>query len=224
MKCFVFILFFTLAGQLVYSQNIAHGYFITQSNDTLDVRIKVPKTMFVDVDIETLQRKMEVAVDSTCSFKKFGPGEIKGYGFYYRNIDYNFVAKPVKGNTSRFFRKVFIGNNASMYVYFNASHGLIGTTDYTYVVEKRNSKDLVLESSLSRKQIRAKLKSYFSDNEAAQLLIDENPISNQHRGSSIQEIVSLIDYTIESPAADPAIAPVVVSPAVGPTLVLRRGE
>ena len=223
MKYLIFSICFALASQLVYSQNVAHGYLITQSNDTVDVRIKVPKTIFADVDIETFQRRMDVAVDSTCNFKKYGPDEIKGYGFYYRNVDYNFVAKHVKG-TSRFFRKVFIGNNSTMYVYSNAS-GFIGTTFYTYIVSARNSNDLVLENTLSRKQIKTLLKSYFHGNEAAQIIIDENPISRQNMGSSIQEIISLVDYTIEPPAVAPVIAPVVGpvnSPGVGPTLVLRR--
>jgi hypothetical protein len=197
MKYCYLLLCFAFTSREIEGQTIVNGYYVSTDNDTVHVEVKVPKMIFDRVNYESLERKLKVADSSSESFQKFKPGEIKGFGFSYKNTDYNFTSKSIKGKRPRFFQKVVSGDKASLYFYYTTSVDyttyLSSRKSYTYIVEKRNGDNLVLRTPVSRRKIKARLKKLFENEPNAQAIIDESAISNRHLKNSLKKIIEAIN-------------------------------
>ena len=191
MKFYLLLFFLFFGYQAANSQTIVDGYYITSNNDSVKTKIKVPKIIFSGVDVESLERKVKSVDSSNQGFEKFKPAEINGFGFFYKNKNYNFLKRPITPNTVKFFERIFSGSNASVYYYFKT--GYRGAMSEVFIVEKENGEDLVLKNSMSRKKIKNSLINFFSATSTVQQTIKSKPISKRHLENSVKEIVETVD-------------------------------
>lgn len=154
------------------AQLTAPGYYISKTNDSLPVEIKLPRSLFGSVDFSKLLFKVE-AISNDGTANKFKPGEIKGFGFEFEDKRYRFVSKPtITENNLRFLKPLIIGENASLYQFesLNQEGKPIGTF---YTFEKADGSVAFLNTGIRNlSKFQEVLKEFFKDNIQLQQEID----------------------------------------------------
>lgn len=126
-------LVFLLTVSIVCAQELATGFYVSMSNDTVKSQIKIPKSIFGSLDFSKFLFKVEV-VESDGSLQKLKPDAIKSFGFTFEGQEYRFFGKPtITKNNYRFLEAVVLGPKTSIYKFetVNQNGGSLGTF-YTF--------------------------------------------------------------------------------------------
>lgn len=171
------------------AQLTAPGYYISKTNDSLPVEIKLPRSLFGSVDFSKLLLKVEV-ISNDGTANKFKPGEIKGFGFEFEDKRYRFVSKPtITENNLRFLKPLIIGENASLYQFesLNQDGKPIGTF---YTFEKADGSVAFLNTGIRNlSKFQEVLKEFFKDNIQLQKEIDNG---FQNRSAIHVDILTIV--------------------------------
>ncbi len=99
------------------AQTIVPGYYITNSNDRMETKIKIPRSVFVAEDLGKLLLKVEL-IDTANEATKMKPGDIKAFGFVLNNKSYSYISKPTGTDKNlKFLQPLVLGNNTSLYFF-----------------------------------------------------------------------------------------------------------
>ncbi len=189
MRHYILVFFFLTVFGYSYSQTIASGYYVTKTNDTLTVQIKIPKSIFGSVDLSKFLFKVEVN-DSISGAKKFKPEDIIGFGFLYNGEQYSFFSQPaITENNLRFLQPVILGQKTSLYQFHTVDqNGAPLGTFYTF--EKADGTYTFLSTGIkSLNNFRDTLKEFYKDNLELQQLIETKFQTKTSIKSDIVEIV-----------------------------------
>lgn len=163
------ILMFSITD--AHSQKSMPGFYINVENDTIETQIRIRKGVFGQTTNDFID-EVEVG-DSLTGFKKFGPDDIKGYGFISGSNNVFLLSKPIKNGSKKFLAPFYIGPKSSLYQYgFRSSGGgAIASQQTFYTFEKSDGSYLYLRDILNKK-FKAELKEFYKDNTEVQQLID----------------------------------------------------
>lgn len=177
------------------AQSTAPGYYISKTNDSLPVEIKLPRSLFGSVDFSKLLFKVE-AISNDGTANKFKPGEIKGFGFEFEDKRYRFVSKPtITENNLRFLQPLILGENASLYQFesLNQDGKPIGTF---YTFEKADGSVAFLNTGIRNlSKFQEVLKEFFKDNSQLQQEIDNR---FQNRSAIHRDILTIVSIANKS--------------------------
>jgi hypothetical protein len=82
------------AFNISLAQSTTPGYYVNQSNDTINVQIKIPKSFLGVVQLSKFIDEFEV-IDSSKAIQTFTPEDVKSFGFYYGGLRYNYYSKHI---------------------------------------------------------------------------------------------------------------------------------
>lgn len=198
------IIFFTLF-QYSYAQNptAIPGYYITNTNDTVNAQIKLPHYIFSDsVRLTKFIEKVEI-IESANRNMVFRVNDIKGFGFLFNKNRYTFLSKDFgrenafSASTHRFYQVIFLGQKTSLYhslTTVDQSGRILGIV---YFLEKSDgtSQAIYLFARTKPEFIKSLLKKFYKDNQEAQTLIDSKFQSKFFEAwqNDIMEIVQTIN-------------------------------
>jgi hypothetical protein len=178
-------------AEISVGQTLAEGYYVTNENDSVQAKIKIPITLFTGFDPERLEYKMKSKLADSAAFQKFTPTEIKAFGFNYKNEDYRFMSVNLNAHTKRFFQVIYSGNNIGGY--FFVKTGYRGATTVTVRVHIAEGESLIVNSSsMSRKRIKQKFIDYFKNNHEAETIIEGYSFSLRHLPYSVKTLLQMI--------------------------------
>ncbi len=189
MKYFL-ILCLCAVAEITSGQTLANGYYVTNDNDSVRAKIKIPIALFVGFDPERLQLKMKSKLTDSSMFEKFTPAEIKEFGFNYENESYRFVSVNLDEH-KRFFQVIYSGNKIGGYCYVKT--GYRGSTTVTVRTQIADGESLILSSSsMSKKKIKEKFITLFKNNNKAAAIIRDYSFSLRHLPDSVKTLLQLI--------------------------------
>ena len=176
------------------AQSTITGYYISQSNDTINVQIKIPKTFLGIVQLSKFIDEFEV-IDSSNAIQTFTPEDVKSYGFYYGGIKYNYYSKPIKNGKLKFLQPVVIGSKSSIYEYSTVTYGSYGMSfvHVYYTFEKQDGTNLFITNSISINKLKDQLKAYYQDYVAAQQIIEEKFQKRSEMFNDMKEVVKAVN-------------------------------
>ena len=190
------ILLGLLIGAFNFSiaQSTIPGYYVNQSDDTINVQIKIPKTFLGIVQLSKFIDEFEV-LDSSNAIQTFTPEDVKCYGFYYGGLRYNYFSKPIKNGKFKFLQLVEIGQNTSLYEYTTITYGSYGMSfvHVYYTFEKQDGTNLFITNSVSLNKLKEQLKTYYQENDAAQQLIKEKFQKRLDMFNDMKEVVKKVN-------------------------------
>ena len=206
MKSFLIACFCAVA-EISVGQTLADGYYVTNENDSVQTKIKIPITLFTGFDPERLEYKMKSKLPDSSSFQKFTPTEIKAFGFNYKNEGYRFVSVNLNEHTKRFFQVIYSGNNIGRY--FFVKTGYRGSTTVAVRVQIADGESLIVNSSsMSRKRIKQKFIAFFKNNDKTETIIQGYSFYLRHLPYSVKTLLQMIaasdvaDIVQSHPAAE----------------------
>jgi hypothetical protein len=189
MKYFLIVCLCAVA-EISVSQTLANGYYVTNENDSVRTKIKIPITLFTGFDPERLEIKMKSKLTDSSMFKKFTPTEIKGFGFNYKNEPYSFMSINLNEH-KRFFQVIYSGNNVGGYYYVKT--GYRGSTVVTVRTQIAEGESLIVNSSsMSRKKIKDTFMAFFKNNNKAVAIIQGYTFSLRNLPYSVKTLLQLI--------------------------------
>lgn len=156
------------------------GYYISNINDTVNALIKLPHYSFSNkTNFIKFTEKVEV-IDSTNAKMVFRVNDIRGFGFIYNDIKYQFLSKDFgrenafSASTHRFYQAIFLGQKSNLYhrlTTVNTNGRIIGIT---YFLEKPNGNNtaIYLFARTKPEFIKNLLKQFYKDNIEIHPLID----------------------------------------------------
>jgi hypothetical protein len=188
---FFLIAFFCAVAEISAGQTLADGYYVTNANDTVRMKIKIPMTLFTGFDLERLEFKMKSKLPDSMMFQKFTPTEIKAFGFNYENEDYRFMSINLNEHTKRFFQVIYSGNNVGGY--FFVKTGYRGSTTVSVRMQIAEGESLIVtSSSMSKKRIKRKFMDFFKNNNKAKTIIQGYSFSLRHLPYSVKTLLQMI--------------------------------
>ncbi len=174
-----------------YTQNTVSGYYLTNTNDTLNTQIKLPKSIFGSVDLSKLLFRVEVT-DSVNGAKKLKPEDIKGFGFLYNGENYTYFSQPFTSEKNlRFLQPVILGTKTNLYQgqTVNQNGSPLGTF---YTFQKADGTYAFLNTGMLRlSEFRATLIKFYKDEKHIQELIETKFLNRISIKNDILEIVQL---------------------------------
>ncbi len=164
-------LFFTFCNYS-FAQTTAPGYYISLSNDSIPIQIKMPKSVFGSVDFSKFLFKVEVQ-DSNNNLKKFKPEDIKRFGFIYNGEVFSLFSKPIFTETTlRFLEPTVLGEKSSLYQFqtYDQNGAPLGTF---YTLEKNDGTFAFVTTGLkSLDKFKNLLKEFYQESPDLLQLID----------------------------------------------------
>jgi hypothetical protein len=182
------------AFNISLAQSTIPGYYVNQSDDTINVQIKIPKTFLGIVQLSKFIDEFEV-LDSSNAIQTFTPYLVKSYGFYYGGLRYNYFSKPIKNGKLKFLQSVVIGPKSSIYEYSTITYGSYGMSflHVYYTLEKLDGTNLFVTNSISINKLKDQLKAFYQDNNAAQQLIEEKFQKRLDMFNDMKEVVKAVN-------------------------------
>lgn len=176
------------------AQTTTPGFYLNQSNDTINVQIKIPKSFLGVVQLSKFIDEFEV-IDSSKAIQTFKPEDVKSFGFYYGGLRYNYYSKPIKNGKLKFLQPVVIGSKSSIYEYSTLTYGSYGMSflHVYYTLEKLDGTNLFVTNSISINKLKDQLKAFYQDNDAAQQLIEEKFQKRLDMFNDMKEVVKTIN-------------------------------
>jgi hypothetical protein len=189
MKYFLIVCLCAVA-EISVGQTLANGYYVTNDNDSVQTKIKIPITLFVGFDPERLQLKMKSKLTDSSMFQKLTPAEIRGFGFNYENESYRFISINLDEH-KRFFQVIYSGDKIGGYYYIKT--GYRGYTEVTVRAQIVSGESLMVSSSsISRKKIKEKFIALYKNNNKAVAIIQDYTFSLWNLPKSIKTLLQLI--------------------------------
>jgi hypothetical protein len=190
MKYFLIACFCAVA-EISVGQTLADGYYVTNENDSVRAKIKVPITLFTGFDPERLEFKMKSKLPDSARFQKFTPTEIKAFGFHYKSETFRFMSINLDEHSKGFFQTIYSGNNIGGYLFVKT--GYRGSATVTVRVQIPEGENLTLNSrTMSRKSIKQKFISFFKNNDKAETIIQGYNFSLRHLPYSVKTLLQMI--------------------------------
>ena len=182
------------AFNISIAQSTISGYYVNQSNDTINVQIKIPKTFLGIVQLSKFIDEFEV-IDSSNAIQTFTAEDVKSFGFYYGGLTYNYYSKPIKNGKLKFLQPVVIGPKSSIYEYSTITYGSYGMSflHVYYTLEKQDGTNLFVTNSISINKLKDQLKTFYQDNDAAQQLIEEKFQKRLDMFNDMKEVVKAVN-------------------------------
>lgn len=191
-----FILLGLLIGAINTSiaQTTNTGFYVNQSNDTINVQIKIPKSFLGIVQLSKFIDEFEV-IDSSNAIQTFSPEDVKSYGFYYGGVKYNYYSKPIKNGKLKFLQPVVIGPKSSIYEYSTVTYGSYGMSflHVYYTFEKQDGTNLFVTNSISINKLKDQIKAYYQDYVAAKQIIEEKFQKRSEMFNDMKEVVKAVN-------------------------------
>jgi hypothetical protein len=146
-KLLAVFLFLIVAGSCMAEDEYAVGVYITKGNDTLLCKVLIPKDFgrFNEPSLFSIV----TLLDSAGNKKKFNPGDIYGYAFFYHSKKYMYVSRQVEDNGKRMFLwPLELGKRINEYYYYtynsdNLNKGSMGAINELYVIEDAETKETI---------------------------------------------------------------------------------
>lgn len=182
MKHFTFLLFSLILFTPAYTQTATTipGYYVTNTNDTVNAQIKLPQYILSDKAMLTkFVEKVEI-VDSTKVSRVFRVNDIQGFGFFYEENMYHFQSKDFgrenafSASTHRFYQAIILGQKSNLYHGSTTLDAGGGTLGIVYYLEKPKGPNtaIYLFPRTKPEFIRNLLKKVYKDNVEVHPLID----------------------------------------------------
>ena len=194
MKRIILLVLLIGAFNISLAQSTIPGYYVNQSDDTINVQIKIPKTFLGIVQLSKFIDEFEV-IDSSKAIQTFTPELVKSYGFYYGGLRYIYFSKPIKNGKLKFLQPVVIGPKSSIYEYSTITYGSYGMSflHVYYTLEKLDGTNLFVTNSISINKLKDQLKAFYQDNNAAQQLIEEKFQKRLDMFNDMKEVVKAVN-------------------------------
>lgn len=176
------------------AQTIVPGYYITNSNDRIETKIKIPRSVFVAEDLGKLLLKVEL-IDMANESTKMKPDDIKAFGFVLNNKSYSYISKPTGTDKNlKFLQPLVQGNNTSLYFFETLDqNGRHQGSFYTF--EKAGGSYTYLSTGLLRLQkVKEHLTEFYKSYSGIDSLINtkfQNRVDLQHNLIEIANEVNL---------------------------------
>jgi hypothetical protein len=182
------------AFNISLAQSTTPGYYVNQSNDTINVQIKIPKSFLGVVQLSKFIDEFEV-IDSSKAIQTFTPEDVKSFGFYYGGVKYNYYSKPIKNGKLKFLQPVVIGSKSSIYEYSTVTYGSYGMSflHVYYTFEKQDGTNLFVTNSISINKLKDQIKAYYQDYVAAQQIIEEKFQKRSEMFNDMKEVVKAVN-------------------------------
>lgn len=192
-RSFLLLILLSAIGTLS-AQTIVPGYYITNTNDRMETKIKIPRSLFVAEDLGKLLLKVEL-IDTANEATKMKPGDIKAFGFFLHNKSYSYISKPTGTDKNlKFLQPLVLGNNTSLY-YFETLDQNGRYQGSFYTVEKSDGTYTYLSTGLLRLQkVKEQLTNFFKDYSGMDSLINtkfQNRVDLQQNLIEIAKEVNL---------------------------------
>jgi hypothetical protein len=160
------------------------GYIVTLNNDTVQVQIKGFHESYTHIKI----------VDSTGTTQVLTPKEIKAYGYTFKLQDYVFRAKPIKDGSLYFLEMVTTGDKTSLYEYsLTVVRPQVSSVEVFYTFEKADGSYLFLKNFDALDTLNSAIKSFYSDNQEVQRLVDNKFQARRKIQKDIKDLVDAVN-------------------------------
>jgi len=186
MKSYLLGTLVVLAFGTALGQKTVTGYIINHNNDTVKVSILIPPALSSKSGEQDLAQGVEIKEGDT--FKMVLPSDINEYGFRHKGKDYTRISKPINEYRRLFLFPEYVGAKASFYsVTMKKEHNdqssgyYAGTlvpspkslTRTLYTFEKKDGAILFVRRDEMPKELKEKLKYFFSDSPEVQEKIEK---------------------------------------------------
>ena len=182
MKHFTFLFFLLMLLGNVYAQtpNTIPGYYVSNTNDTVNAQIKLPQYIFSNKAMLVKFTEKVAIVDSTNESRVFRANDIKAFGFLYDENRYQLLSKDFgrenafSASTHRFYQAIILGQKSNLYHGSTTVDASGRILSIVYFLEKPNGTNtaIYLFPRTKPEFIRNLLKQFYKDNAEIHPLID----------------------------------------------------
>ena len=184
-----------LIPALLHAQDTAPGFFISNTNDSVPVQVRLPKSKLFDVlKVGKFMEEVDVA-DPSGAVKNLKPADIKSYGFQNAGRYYRFFSKPVKNGSLKFLQPVVLGPKACLYQYVVVSSGGGGLSNRQvfYTFENTGNTYAFLSNASGLNRFREELSTLYKDYPEVLQLIETKFQKRISIDADIREVLEAVN-------------------------------